>query len=240
MKILYISFKKIIIVIFFAVIFVLFLLFLLANRNLLNTFNSFFEEPIYKGSDDFNKVALECNVVWGTEYIPSMLNILKEYDIKITFFVGGEWARDNPDMLKLISKEGHEIGNHGFSHKHHAKLSLEENIDEIKNTENIIKEITGITTYLFAPPYGEFDKNTLNAATSIGYKIIMWSIDTIDWRGDGVDAIVNRALKKPHNGAFILIHPTEDTIEALPIIIKGLKEKKYEIGTVSEVLPKRH
>ena len=68
----------------------------------------------------------------------------------------------------------------------------------------------------------------------------MWSIDTIDWRGDGVDAIVNRALKNPHNGAFILIHPTEDTIEALPIIIKGLKEKKYEIGTVSEVLPKRH
>lgn len=236
MKIFYVPFKKPVFLIGLIIIITLFLLLSLGIKKTINTFNSHLENPIYKGNENLNKIALECNVVWGTEYIPNMINILKEHDIKITFFIGGEWARDNPNMLKLISREGHEIGNHGFSHKHHSKLSFEEDIDEIKNTEKIINEITGITTCLFAPPYGEFDQTTLRAASSNNYKTIMWSIDTIDWRGDGVEAITDRVLKNHHNGAFILIHPTEDTIKALPTIIKGLKEKGYEIGTISELL----
>jgi len=64
----------------------------------------------------------------------------------------------------------------------------------------------------------------------------MWSIDTIDWRGDGVDSIINRVFKNPHNGAFVLMHPTEDTIKALPIIIQGLRQKGYEIGRISDLL----
>lgn len=209
------------------------------NQNLiLEVGNLSVENPIYKGNENLTQVAFACNVVWGTEYIPSMLNIFREHDIKITFFIGGEWARDNPELLRRIVEEGHELGNHGFSHKHHNDLSFEEDVKEIKDTEDIIRDITGISTCLFAPPYGEFNNTTLRAASSIGYKTIMWSIDTIDWRGDGIDPIINRVLKKPHNGAFILMHPTDHTVAALPVIIKGLKKEGYKIGTISELLPK--
>ncbi|NMA94509.1 MAG: polysaccharide deacetylase family protein [Clostridiales bacterium] len=192
--------------------------------------------PIYKGDESLQQTAFVCNVVGGTEYIPSMLNILQEHKVKISFFIGGEWARDNPQMLRLISEEGHELGNHGFEHRNHTNLDLDENLNEIKKTEYIIKDITGITTNLFSPPYGEFNNTTLKAASSIGYKTIMWSIDTINWRGDGVDAVIDRTVKNPHNGVFILIHPTEDTVVALPIIIKELKNRGYDIGTISELL----
>ncbi|MBM7581433.1 putative sporulation protein (polysaccharide deacetylase family) [Caldicoprobacter guelmensis] len=192
--------------------------------------------PIYKGDDSQPRIAFECNVVWGTEYIPAMLDILKQHNVKITFFIGGQWAEQNPELLKRMVQEGHELGNHGYSHKYHSRLNLEQNKDEIIKAEEAIERVVGVKTRLFAPPYGDFNKTTLQAAHSLGYKTIMWSIDTIDWRGDGVDSIIRRVFKNPHNGAFILMHPTEDTIKALPVIINGLQQRGYEIVRVSDLL----
>jgi probable sporulation protein (polysaccharide deacetylase family) len=192
--------------------------------------------PIYKGNPFLTRGAFECNVVWGTEYVPAMLDLLKEKNIRITFFIGGEWAAENPELLKRMVREGHELGNHGYHHKHHSDLSFKENCQEIIMTEEVIKEIAGVKTCLFAPPYGDFNNTTLQAADSLGYKTIMWSIDTIDWRRDGVENIVKRVIKNPHNGAFILMHPTEDTIKALPVIIDNLREKGFEIGCISDLI----
>jgi len=198
--------------------------------------NPSYNEAIYKGNENRPLIALECNVVWGTEYIPPMLDILKEHDVKITFFIGGEWAKDNPDLLKRMAEEGHEIGNHGYSHKHHNSLNLDGNRKEIMDTEKVIEEVLGIKTRLFAPPYGEYNKTTLQAASSLGYQTIMWSIDTIDWRRDGTDKIIQRVMKNPHNGALILMHPTADTNKALPVIIERMRELGYRFSTVSDVL----
>jgi probable sporulation protein (polysaccharide deacetylase family) len=195
-----------------------------------------FEPPIYNGNENNPTIAFECNVVWGTEYIIPMLQIFKEHDIRITFFIGGEWARENPELLKKIASEGHELGNHGYSHKHHSKLDFNQNRYEILETEKEIESITGVKTNLFAPPYGEFNDITLKAAHSLGYKTIMWSIDTIDWRRDGTEKIINRVMKNPHNGALVLMHPTADTVAALPVIIEGLQKQGFKIGTVSEAL----
>jgi len=195
-----------------------------------------FEPPIYNGNENNPIIAFECNVVWGTEYIIPMLQIFKEHDIRITFFIGGEWARENPELLKKIASEGHELGNHGYSHKHHSKLDFNQNRYEILETEKEIESITGVKTNLFAPPYGEFNDITLKAAHSLGYKTIMWSIDTIDWRRDGTEKIINRVMKNPHNGALVLMHPTADTVAALPVIIEGLQKQGFKIGTVSEAL----
>ncbi|HPT79045.1 MAG TPA: polysaccharide deacetylase family protein [Candidatus Atribacteria bacterium] len=193
-------------------------------------------EPIYKGYTDRPVIGFECNVVWGTEYVPQLLKIFSEEGIKITFFIGGEWAKDNPELLKQIADEGHEIGNHGYGHKHHSKLDLDENIAEIQKAEDIIKSITGVKTSLFAPPYGDYSKTTLLAANSLGYKTIMWSIDTIDWRRDGVDKIIGRVIKNPQKGDLVLMHPTADTVTALPIIIQKLKHMGFEITTVSNTI----
>jgi peptidoglycan/xylan/chitin deacetylase (PgdA/CDA1 family) len=154
----------------------------------------------------------------------------------ITFFIGGDWAKNNPDLLKRIAGEGHEIGNHGYSHQHHNNLNLDGNRKEILDTEKVVEAVTGIKTTLFAPPYGEFNKTTLQAAASLGYQTIMWSIDTIDWRRDGTDKILQRVMKDPHNGALILMHPTADTVTALPVMIEKLQGLGYHIGTVSDAI----
>lgn len=193
-------------------------------------------KPIYEGVNDKKIMAFTCNVAWGNEYIPKLLQILEEKNIKITFFIEGRWADKFPELLRLIESKGHEIGNHGYSHAHHAQLSVEQNIDEITKTEESIKKIIDKKTVLFAPPYGEFADNTVKATEELGYKLIMWSIDTIDWKKPGVDYIVNKVLDNAGNGKIVLMHPTEDTVRALPTIIENLKSKGYKISTVSSVL----
>ena len=194
------------------------------------------DNPIYKATGEKESAALLCNVVWGTEYVDPMLDILDRYDAKATFFLGGKWAAENPGLVKRMVADGHEIANHGYGHRHHSGMSLDENREEIGKAETAIEAVAGIKTGLFAPPYGEFDKTTLSAASGMGYTTIMWSVDTIDWRGDGVDAILNRVLEKAGPGDFILMHPTEDTVKALPIIIERLSDEGTGFSTVGELL----
>jgi probable sporulation protein (polysaccharide deacetylase family) len=192
--------------------------------------------PIYEGRSDKKAIAFTCNVAWGNEFLPPLLQVFEEKNVKITFFVEGRWAEKNPELLRLIAGKGHEIGNHGYSHAHHSMLSLEQNINEIKDAEKVIEKITGKKPLLFAPPYGEFSELTVKAAESLNYRLIMWSIDTIDWKKPGVDYIVNKVLKKAGNGKIILMHPTEDTVKAMPVIIENLQKQGYKITTVSDLL----
>ena len=210
-------------------------LFIAALRMIsINTMNYY--EPIYKGADDEKKIAFACNVVWGEEYLPSMLKLFKDNDIEITFFIGGQWAEKNEELLKSIHKDEHELGNHGYKHLYHSKLTPEANKQEILKTEEIVKRITDCKTVLFAPPYGDVNDTVVDSAEALGYKVIMWSIDTIDWNTKDYNKIIQRLEKKHHNGAIVLMHPTKVTIEALPLMIEILKNHGYEITTVSDAL----
>lgn len=193
-------------------------------------------EPIYQGDAGTKKVALICNVVWGEEFLPEMLQTLRQQDAKITFFVGGQWAEQYPELTEMLDREGHEIGNHGYAHLHPTRISQEENIREIQKTEDILKKITGKQTKLFHPPYREIDDNTAKIAAEQGYRTIMSSIDTIDWQRPAPEVIVERVVPKIHNGAIILMHPTDPTAKALPTMIAQLKAKGYVFTTVSDLL----
>ena len=192
----------------------------------------------YSGDENSNKVTLMINVYWGTEYLDDMLETLKENDVKTTFFVGGIWAVQQSEMLQKIYDEGHEIANHGYNHKDHQAISAEENLKEISNTHNIVKSILGIDMNLFAPPSGAYDKTTVEVATGLGYKTIMWTDgrDTIDWRDKDSDLIFQRAIKNCKGGDFVLMHPTQATADALDRIIKEIKNLGFELCTVSENL----
>lgn len=200
-------------------------------------------EPIYQGSANQKKIALTCNVFWGEEYIPQMLDILKKNDVKMTFFMGGTWVKKFPGLTAKIA-ENNELGNHSYSHPHPTFISKEENIKEIKKAEQIISKAARVKTNLYAPPYGEFNKTVLEAAGENGYQTIMWSIDTIDWKRPAPEAIVKRVCDKAHNGAIVLMHPTAQTIKALPVIIQELKKRGYHLTTVSDIIgantPKAH
>lgn len=191
----------------------------------------------YEGNIDKKVVAFACNIDWGNENIQNMLDIFHKNNIKITFFPTGKWAEKNEDILKTIYKDGHEIGNHGYNHLDYDKLDYEKNKEEIKKAHDIINKILDIEPKYFAPPSGAFNDNTIKASKDLGYDLILWSIDTIDWREDSVkNVIVDRVINNANNSAIVLMHPKEETVKALPEIISYLKENGYKIGTISDVI----
>ena len=176
------------------------------------------------------------NVYENTKVVNGILDELKNQGVKATFFVGGCWADDNGETLKRIINEGHEIGNHGYFHKDHKKLSADANRQEIYLTGEIVKALSGAKPTLFAPPSGSFSNTTLQVADELGYKVIMWSKDTIDWRDSDKNLIVSRATKNLESGDFILMHPKEHTLSALPSIIEKIKGAGFNFYTVSQNL----
>ena len=193
-------------------------------------------QPIFHGNISQPKVAFACNVFWGEEFLPDMLNTLDANNIKITFFVGGSWGHRFPNVVTELANRGHELGNHTYSHPHPNTLSKDKNKEQILRAEQLITELTQFKTTLYAPPYGEYNDTVLSAAADLGYTTIMWSIDTIDWQRPPAEVIISRVMKKINNGAIILMHPTESTAKALPELIKQLQTKGYTISTVSDIL----
>ena len=190
--------------------------------------------PIYNGDRSKNGVALSFNVYEGTEIVEGILDVLDEKNSKATFFIGGCWADDNIDTIKKILEKGHEIGSHGYFHKDHKKLDYEGNKQEIYITELIVKSLCGEKTTLFAPPSGSFSDVTLDAASDLGYKVIMWSKDTIDWRDKDSSLVYKRATGNPASGDLILMHPKPHTLSALPQIIDFYLINGFTFCTVGE------
>lgn len=191
---------------------------------------------IYQGDTNSNKISLMINVYWGTEYLGDMLDTLEEKNAKATFFVGGTWVADNDELLVRMAEKGHEIGNHAYSHKDHDKLTKESSKKEISTTHNLVKSTIGKDMTLFAPPSGAYNAQTVECAKQLGYKTIMWTRDTVDWRDQDVETIYNRAVNDAKGGDLILMHPTACTRDALGRIIDKLQSQGYELVTVSQNL----
>ena len=150
-----------------------------------------------------------------------------------TFFIGGRWADDNAEMLREIVKRGHELGNHGYFHKDQDTLSYEKNTEEIRVCGELVYTLTGVQPTLFAPPSGAYSEDTVNAADALGYKTILWSKDTIDWRDHDRSLIISRATKDVSGGDLILMHPTAETAQALASVLLEYSQKGLEAVPVS-------
>lgn len=200
-----------------------------------NVFNKNDATPIYRGNST-DKVALMINVYWGTEYLDGFLEIFKKYGVKCTFFVGGYWVAKYPEYLKKIAADGHEIGNHGYFHKLHSTLTYQQNVDEILACSKIVFEYCGVYPTLFAPPSGDFSDETLLAASDNGFRTIMWSRDTIDWRDKDSNIVFSRATKQTSGGELILMHPTSHTLQALEKIVQYYLSENIRPVTVGEII----
>ena len=190
--------------------------------------------PIYSGRTETAQVALMFNVYENTDVVNGILDLLKSHNAKATFFVGGCWADDNNQTLKRILEEGHSLGNHGYFHKNHKKLTEAQNLAEIKNTHDLVLAITGYSMTLFAPPSGAFSVTTLKVAEKLGYRSIMWSKDTIDWRDHDKKLVYKRATNGVTNGDLILMHPKQHTLLALSDILRYYIENGFSVVTVTE------
>lgn len=193
-------------------------------------------EPIYRGNFEKPMAAPLINVAWGNEYIPKILDTLNKHQLKVTFFFDGSWVKKNQDVAKLIKEEGHEIGNHAYSHPDLSSYSIEQTKEEILKTNAIIEETVGVKPIWFAPPSGSFNKNTIQVAQQLNMKTILWTVDTIDWKNPETNSMVKRVTDSVGNGSMILMHPTKPTAEGLDTMITRTKEKGYKLGTVSELM----
>lgn len=215
-------------------------LFLFNNREreVFNNLHTNELKAIDRGNINSKYISFACNVDWGNEVIPDILDILDKENIKITFFVTGRWASKFPDLMKEIVDAGHEIGSHGYEHLDYGSLSLDKNKEQIKKADDILKKYVDTKLTLFAPPSGSHNEHTLTAANELGYKTILWTIDTIDWRaGSTKEVIIDRVVKKnDFKGAIVLMHPMPETAKALPQLIQTMRENNLEVGRVSDIL----
>ncbi|MCL5972311.1 MAG: polysaccharide deacetylase family protein [Firmicutes bacterium] len=193
--------------------------------------------PVYRVKTTTRAMALTINVVWGTEFVPQMLQDLVSAHVTATFMVGGAWAAAHPQLILEMVRDHMEIGNHGWNHPHPNQLSYDGNLSQIIRTNETVKRIASITPLVFAPPYGEFNHTVLAASAALHMPLIMWTIDTIDWRPSSSPSyMVNKVLARAQPGAIVLMHPTSRTAVALPEIISGLTSRGYRLTTVSNLL----
>jgi peptidoglycan/xylan/chitin deacetylase (PgdA/CDA1 family) len=151
-----------------------------------------------------------------------ILDILRRYNVRAVFCVNGNWARENPDVIARMVREGHKLCNHTASHAWLTRLSDEEIRREIEG---------GLSSDILRPPYGAYDARVSSIAASLGYQLYLWSIDTRDWTGVPADTIVNTVMSELHAGAVVLMHlHGAGTLEALPQIIEGVQARGYTLG----------
>lgn len=193
-------------------------------------------EPVYQGNSNKKVVAITVNVDWGEEYITDMLKEFEKNNAKVTFFVTGKWAEKNSELLKQMFKSGHSIQNHGYKHLHFNSISGSEAEEQIRKAEEIINNIVGQKTAFFAPPYGEHNQQLLTLTSDMNYYLIMWSVDTIDWKRPSPETIIKRVTNNVHNDAIILMHPTEPTVKALPGMLEKLNADGYKMVTIDKII----
>jgi len=191
--------------------------------------------PIYLGNTAEKAVAFMINVDWGEDIIPPILAVFSEKEIKATFFITGRFAGKFPELVQNIAAKGHEIGNHGYSHPHPDKISLEKNQREIAETQKVFSGLNIPIVKIFAPPYGEHQPHVLAAAEASGYQTILWTVDTVDWQEPPAQAIYAKIVGKADNGVLFLMHPKKCTLTALPDAIEALKKENFTFKTVSEI-----
>ncbi|MEZ2238614.1 polysaccharide deacetylase family protein [Microcoleus sp.] len=174
---------------------------------------------------------------WPTTTV-QILDILKQNNIKGTFFWVGRYLQVYPELGKKVAQAGHAIGNHTWNHQY-IKYNEEGAAREIDRTTSLIEELTGIRTYMFRPPGGILNNGLAAYAQKKNYTVVMWSADSLDWR-TATQSLMENVMRQANSGGIVLMHDgggnRSKTVEALPNIIAKLKKEGYTFVTVPELL----
>ncbi len=174
------------------------------------------------------------------KYTPEILDILAKYDARATFFVVGENAEKNPNVVLRMNEDGHELAIHTYTHP--LRASLPNLLEEIRRTHETIYGISGYSPTLFRPVEGRYTDELIDAVVKEGYKVVMWSwhMDTLDWKNPGVNKIVDIVLNGMKPGNVVLFHDgggnREQTVKALKKIMPELEKQGYKFVTISELI----
>ncbi len=194
--------------------------------------------PVYSVDTSVKELAITFNCAWGTEGLDEIIQLLTDEGISCTFFFVGEFAEKHPEAVRRIYNQGHEIGNHSMKHNDPVKQTYEEILSDMNDCNELLYSLTGIKALLYRAPSGSYDNKTIEAAESLGMTAVQWDVDSIDWRDLSVEKIISRVTSKATNGSIILFHiGKENTVRALPEIIRSLKKEGFSFTTVGKLLP---
>lgn len=181
------------------------------------------------------------------EYTPKILDVLKEKEAKAAFFMVGSHVEKYPDVARRVFAEGHDIGNHTYSHRDLVPAGRKTILTELNKTDQTILRVVGVRTRLFRPPRGIISNAGRKLLVELGYTIALWTVSAVDWRGRPPKAIVGRIMRHIKTGGVILFHDSGavvrregadrgNTVEALPLVIDELRRHGYEIVPLSRMI----
>lgn len=198
-------------------------------------------QSISRGNTTEKVVALTFDDGSDGTNINTILQTLSNHNVTATFFLTGSGANNHPQAIRNISNQGHQLGNHSYSHPYFTQISAAETVSQLQRAEDTIRQITGRSTKpIFRPPYGDYNSTVLQRVGDAGYPYsIMWTIDTIDWTGNSSSDIVARVMNRIVPGAIVLMHTgagASGTPAALPTMITRLKSAGYRFVTINQLL----
>jgi peptidoglycan/xylan/chitin deacetylase (PgdA/CDA1 family) len=169
---------------------------------------------------------------------PKLLDLLAKHNIKATFFVIGENAAEHPEIVARAAREGHEIGNHSWSHPNLAKMSDEAVRRQLRQTDDAIRQATGKRPTLIRPPYGNLSQRQKQwIHDEFGYRVVLWDVDPLDWKRPGPTVVCHRIVSETRPGSIVLSHDIHPgTIEAMGNTLDQLEAKGFKFVTVSELI----
>jgi len=171
-------------------------------------------------------------------HTPKLLDILSSHNVKATFYVTGQNASRYPALIRRMVNEGHEIGNHTWSHPNLTKLSDADVRSQLDRSNAAIVSATGVKPRTFRPPYGALttrQRSWINS--SYGYPIVFWTVDPKDWKDRNASLVSSRTIAGAKNGAILLLHDIHATsVAAVPQSINSILSKGYKFVTVSQIL----
>lgn len=207
--------------------------------------SALFPNDLYlKGSSTQGKrVALTFDDAPDTRFTPQVLDMLKSLEVKATFFVVGQRVDAHPWFMKRIFREGHAYGNHTYNHANLTKLTPAQVRREVQACERAIARVTGHRTRLFRPPYGALTPATVRELVSMGYKIIYWNVDSLDWMGLSGPQVTANILSHTGPGDIILQHGAggkgenlSGSVASIPYVVETLRKQEYEFVTIPQLL----
>lgn len=194
--------------------------------------------PIYHGNRRRMAVALVINVAWGDEWVGVLLQILRESHVKATWCLVGRWAEERPHMVREIALAGHELCNHGYDDSQvWGRLTEAEARESIAAADRAIQAASGgRLPRWFSPHKGEWNPAVLRAARALGRPLVLWSLDTVDWKNPDPRWVVERIVPNAQPGDIVLMHPTSVIAQALPEILRGIRARGLEPTTLGNLL----
>ncbi|GAA0597304.1 polysaccharide deacetylase family sporulation protein PdaB [Virgibacillus siamensis] len=203
------------------------------------------EEPaaFTRGNANQSNVALTFNISWGEEKVHDILKQLKKHNVQATFFVSGEWAERHPKILKKITKGKHELGMLGYRYESYLDMELEQVKKDLQHAREVFNKLGYKDVNLLRPPSGHFNKEIIELAEEMDYKVVHWNVSPHDWENPGTQQIVNKVMNKTDNGDIILMHASDSvkqTGKALTTILPGLTNKGFQFVSISEMINQAH